>query len=91
MSPNLIDLAIIALLAGTIGYAWLIDRRVRALMTALRDIAPMVSAFSEAVDRSEHAAERMRGVAERAPAPEEPEDKFDLVKSFFDMTKTRQG
>ena len=49
-----IDLVILLLLAGTLGYAFLVDRRVRALMSALRTLEPVVGQFSAAVDRSEN-------------------------------------
>ncbi|SFP65327.1 hypothetical protein [Tranquillimonas alkanivorans] len=123
----LIDALILVLLAGTLGYAFLVDRRVRALVAALRDLQPMVGEFSAAVDKSESSVKQLRTAAERlseeqaAPAVEtrrEPElsapkseqapfflstrgerrtspgvtrvtGKTDLVRSFFEQTRSR--
>ncbi|WP_235856067.1 NUDIX hydrolase [Mesobaculum littorinae] len=59
----LIDGLILALLAGTLAYAWLVDRRVRVLMQTLRDLQPMVGEFSAAVDKSESSVDHLRSVA----------------------------
>ncbi|MCA0922638.1 flagellar motor switch protein [Pseudooceanicola nanhaiensis] len=59
----LIDMIILALLAGTLIYAFLVDRRVRMLMAALRDMQPLVANFSEAVDRSEKSVTQMKTMA----------------------------
>ncbi|WP_439561833.1 flagellar motor switch protein [Roseinatronobacter sp.] len=56
----IIDLVILLLLAGTLGYAFLVDRRVRALMSALRGLEPVVGQFSAAVDRSENSVKSMQ-------------------------------
>ncbi|KAF0674627.1 flagellar motor switch protein [Profundibacterium mesophilum] len=56
----LIDGMILLLLAGTLGYAFLVDRRVRTLMEALRELQPMVGKFSAAVDRSEHSLSALK-------------------------------
>lgn len=58
----LIDVAIIALLIGTLVYAWVVDRRVRGMMAALRDLEPMVGSFSAAVDRSESSVSALRSM-----------------------------
>lgn len=55
-----IDMVILLLLAGTLGYAFLVDRRVRALMSALRRLEPVVGQFSAAVDRSESSIKSMQ-------------------------------
>lgn len=79
----LIDGLILTLLAGTLGYAFLVDRRVRALMAALEDLRPMVGQFSAAVDKSETSARAMVDAARRnidrsqpvlrSPAPQSAE------------------
>ncbi|MGY6704333.1 flagellar motor switch protein [Roseinatronobacter sp.] len=56
----IIDLVILLLLAGTLGYAFLVDRRVRALMSALHRLEPVVGQFSAAVDRSENSVKSMQ-------------------------------
>ncbi len=58
-----IDMIILLLLAGTLIYAFLVDRRVRALMAALRGLEPMVGEFSAAVDRTEHSVRSLRADA----------------------------
>ena len=52
MTSALIDIIIIVLLIGTLVYAFVLDRRVRKLMASLKDMEPMVGAFSNAVDQS---------------------------------------
>ncbi|MGY3439990.1 flagellar motor switch protein [Marinovum sp. KMM 9879] len=61
-----IDLAVLAVLVGTLGYAWMVDRRVRRLMDALRDVEPMIGNFSEAVERSESTVSALRAARDNA-------------------------
>ncbi len=56
----LIDLVIMLLLIGTLVYASLVDRRVRALMSAMQSLAPLVDQFSAAVDRTEDSVKSLR-------------------------------
>lgn len=63
----LIDMLILALLAGTLVYAFLVDRRVRVLMSVLRDMQPLVTNFSEAVDRTERSVSQMKTLATEPP------------------------
>lgn len=96
---NLIDVAILALLTATVGYAFFVERRVRALMQALAELQPTVIAFSEAVDRSEDSVEKLRSTtasAQSAPPPTKcaraPEvfrvpAKAELIKSFFESAR----
>lgn len=65
----LIDTLILALLAGTLGYAFLVDRRVRGLMHALRDLQPIVGEFSAAVDKSESSVAALRHATDRMDEP----------------------
>lgn len=60
----LIDTLILALLAGTLGYAFLVDRRVRALMAALENLKPAVGALSAAVDKSESSVSVLKSMAQ---------------------------
>ena len=60
MMPALIDILIIVLLVGTLVYAFILDRRVRALMATLKEMEPMVGAFSNAVDQSAKSVEDLR-------------------------------
>ena len=78
----IVDLIILGLLVGTLGYAYIVDRRVQKLMRALHDLEPLIGDFSNAVDRSESAVSRLksfggslgaglgRAPAARAPEPE---------------------
>ena len=63
MLPVLIDMIIIVLLVGTLAYALVLDRRVRNLMAILRDIEPVVGAFSSAVDQSTRSVEELRNIS----------------------------
>lgn len=56
----LIDMIILLLLVGTLAYAFLVDRRVRALMDAMRALEPVVDQFSSAVDRTENSVRSLR-------------------------------
>ncbi|EAQ02169.1 flagellar motor switch protein [Pseudooceanicola batsensis HTCC2597] len=83
----LIDLTILVLLVGTLAYAYLVDRRVRALMAVLKDMEPVVGQFSEAVDKSESSVSLLKSVAEkvRVPSPEpaaRPSEDSAQVVSF---------
>lgn len=66
MTSAVIDIVIMALLVGTLTYAVVLDRRMRKLMATLRDMEPMVSAFSNAVDRTTRSVEDMRDLSEAA-------------------------
>ena len=69
----MIDLLILGLLASTLGYAYLVDRRVRKLMKVLREMEPMIGSFSQAVDRSESTVSALRAAREVAPLRKRPE------------------
>ena len=81
----LIDIVILALLAGVLGYAYLVDRRVRDLVTVLRDLEPVVDEFSAAVDKSEDSITAMKSMTEslgekaRAAREAGPEDEATLA------------
>lgn len=64
MTMQVIDLIVLALLVGTLAYAALVDRRMRALMTALEALRPTVEALSEAADRAEGSVTALRHAAE---------------------------
>ena len=68
-----IDIAVLVLLVGTLGYAWLVDRRVRRMMEAMREMEPMIGSFSQAVDRSESTVSALRAAREVAPLRKRPE------------------
>lgn len=62
-----IDVAVLILLVGTLGYAWVVDRRVRKLMVVLREMEPMIGSFSQAVERSESTVSALRAAREAQP------------------------
>ena len=64
----LIDVIILVLLLGTLVYACLVDRRVRALMAAMQALEPVVTQFATAVDRTETSVKSLRAEATRAEA-----------------------
>ncbi|WP_102223668.1 hypothetical protein [Acidimangrovimonas sediminis] len=68
MISTVINLLILVLLVGVMGYAVLLSRRVSRLMAALDALGPMVSAFSDAVDKSERSVADLRGAADEATA-----------------------
>ncbi|MGI3170988.1 flagellar motor switch protein [Pseudooceanicola sp. C21-150M6] len=80
----LIDILILLLLGGTLGYAFLVDRRVRMLMAVLREMEPMVGQFSDAVDKSESTVSMLKSMSDkvRAPIMTRPAEKREEVVSF---------
>ncbi|UOA32675.1 hypothetical protein DSM110093_02477 [Sulfitobacter sp. DSM 110093] len=72
MMPALIDIIIIVLLIGTLVYAFILDRRVRALIATLKEMEPMVGAFSSAVDQSTKSVEDLRDLSTKVQRPEPP-------------------
>ena len=81
MAVTITNFLIILLLAGAIGYGYLISLRVQRLMIILKSLEPMVVEFSKAVDKSEESVSRMRENLETAEhkkteaAPEVQEEK----------------
>ena len=65
----LTDILILGLLAATVGYAFVVERRVRALMHALTELQPTVNAFSNAVDRTEGSVDKLRSVTQPLQTP----------------------
>jgi Mg2+/Co2+ transporter CorB len=57
---GLVDGLIIILLAATMAYGFVISWKVQRLMAMLKDLEPLVVAFSNAVDKSEESVESMR-------------------------------
>ncbi|MBL4749728.1 MAG: flagellar motor switch protein [Amylibacter sp.] len=67
MMTIIINGMILALLIGSIGYTYLMDLRVRKLLAALKEMEPMISQFSKAVDQSETSLEKFK----QATVPDE--------------------
>jgi len=72
MMTALIDIIIIVLLIGTLVYAFVLDRRVRTLMATLKEMEPMVGAFSNAVDQSAKSVEDLRDLSAKTQRAEPP-------------------
>lgn len=71
----LIDAMILAMLAGVLGYAWMVDRRVRLLMETLRELQPVIIAYAAAVDKSEESVRDLSSMARsltEAPSKAQP-------------------
>lgn len=97
MMALLIDMLILLLLAGTLGYAFMVERRVRMLMAALKDLQPIVGELSSAVDKSENSVVALKSVAERvaaevprAAARPEPSGEANTV-AFRSVRAPRKG
>ena len=82
MSLDLVDAGIMCLLVGTVGYAFILDRRVRALMAALRTLGPAIDAFASAADRTESTVARLRDPVDAAVRhdPAEPSSMFQSAR-----------
>lgn len=59
----IIDAIIILALAGAVGYGLVLSNRLARLMEILRDLEPAITAFSQAVDKSESSATGLRAAA----------------------------
>lgn len=64
-----IDIALLVLLVGTLAYAFIVERRVRVMMQALRELEPLVGEFSAAVDRSESTVSVLKSLGQSVQAP----------------------
>lgn len=69
MMTAIVDTVTILLLIGSITYGYLVSRKVRHLMLTLKELEPLVEAFSTAVDKSEYSVELMRENIEQAHRP----------------------
>jgi hypothetical protein len=67
-NAGLIDLAILGLLGGGIGYGYLVSRRLERLRGALVAFGPALQAFCDAVDRSERSVQDLRAESGRLDA-----------------------
>ncbi|MFU8863102.1 MAG: flagellar motor switch protein [Rhodobacterales bacterium] len=80
----LIDMIILLLLLGTLTYAFLVDRRVRTLMAALKALEPVVNQFSSAVDRTEDSVKSLRAEGAARTASKR-EDEPPLTRTAAQM------
>lgn len=77
MAATLTDLLIIAMLVGAIAYGYYVSRKVQVLMSALQQLEPLISEYSEAVDKSEASVVAMRQSLEERPMVEAIEEEDD--------------
>lgn len=64
-----VDLAILALLAGGIGYGLVLSRRLERLRGALVAFGPALQSFCDAVERSERSVQGLRDESGRLASP----------------------
>ncbi|WP_299877588.1 flagellar motor switch protein [uncultured Sulfitobacter sp.] len=86
MLTTLIDVVIIVLLIGSIGYGYTVSRKVRYLMNALQDMETLVVQFSSAVEKSEHSVYQMREnikVAETLPQKQRQQEEEQALQAAF--------
>ena len=76
MIATIIDGVIILLLMGSIGYGYMVSRRVRALTAMLKDLEPLVEEFSSAVNKSENSVSQMRESIDAVERSARAEAKF---------------
>lgn len=95
---GLIDLAILGLLCGGIGYGWLVSRRLERLRGELVAFGPALQAFCQAVDRSERSVQDLRAESGRieaagqaAPSPSpQPDEREVLMATLADFIRGRR-
>jgi len=96
-----IDALILLLLFAALGWGLVLGRRIARLQAVLLELAPVLQAFSDAVDQSEQSldalrseADRLEKAAERLPAEGQParpvsDDRGALVRSFFETARRK--
>jgi len=93
MMTMIINGMILALLIGSIGYTYLMDLRVRKLLIALKEMEPMVSQFSKAVNQSETSLEKFKQAAnpdETETANKAPDTSISKKKLTFETNRKPQ-
>ncbi|MGC1504543.1 MAG: flagellar motor switch protein [Sulfitobacter sp.] len=75
----IIDSVIILLLIGSITYGYVVSRKVRLLMGILKDLEPLVEAFSSAVDKSQDSVNQMRDSIEVVEQAQHTEQEVEPV------------
>jgi len=75
------------LLFGAVGYIYLVDLRVRKLLSALNGLEPMVGQFSEAVDKSETSLSKFK----LATVDKKAEDANGEKKVIFESSRKSIG
>lgn len=100
MMTAIVDTVTILLLIGSITYGYLVSRKVRHLMLTLKELEPLVEAFSTAVDKSEYSVELMRENIEQAnrqpeyilePEPQETRAAFSSRRDPYTQPREVAG
>ena len=94
---SLIDLAILALLGGGIGYGYLVSRRLERLRSALVAFGPALDAFCQAVERSEKSVQDLRAESGKLEAKDTkakllptPDERTVLMNTLTDFIRRRR-
>lgn len=95
---GLVDLAILVLLCGGIGYGYLVSRRLERLRSALIAFGPVLEQFCEAVGRSEKSVRDLRIESGRLGTagssgpdrPTDPESRAALMATLTDFIRKRR-
>lgn len=75
MAATLTDFLIIAMLVGAIAYGYYVSRKVQVLMGALKELEPLITEYSQAVDKSEASVAALKQNLDKRPSfVEEEED-----------------
>lgn len=80
MVAMITDALIVVLLFGGIMFAWVVNTRVKRLMTLLHELEPAVQQFSTAVDKSEISVAQMQKSLLQEPPLQMNLDSHDLEK-----------
>ncbi len=90
---GVVDLAMLALLCGGIGYGWLVSRRLERLRDELVAFGPALEAFCKAVDRSEKSVQDLKAESARtavAQNPSEPDEREVLMATLAGFIRGRR-
>ena len=86
---TIIDSVIILLLIGSIGYGYVVSRKVRVLMATLKELQPLVHEFSHAVEKSELSVHLMRqNIEDAEKAGAEPVAETVAVEKAFSSQRS---
>lgn len=91
---GLVDVAILGLLLGGMGYGWVLSRRLERLRGALVAFGPALEAFCAAVDRSERSVQDLRSESGRIeavkPPAEAPDEREVLMATLAGILRERR-
>lgn len=90
MAADFTDIVLIGLLFASIGYGFLISRKVRQLIQFLKELEPLINEYSEAVERSEASLSQLKTKLqseELAETPKAEETTFPTSAIFASERK----